>query len=73
MDLEIVLVRVQQQLGPVVLDEEAVRQEQHMILVQRNIPCHVLLASRKVDHGSVVPTASIPPFAPCISREPGFF
>jgi hypothetical protein len=39
-DVEVVLMGVQQQLGMVILDKKAVRQEQHIILVQRKIPCH---------------------------------
>jgi hypothetical protein len=44
-DVEVVLVRVQLQFGAIVLDEEALRQHQYMILVQRSVALHVSPAS----------------------------
>jgi hypothetical protein len=72
-DVEVVFMGVQPQLILVVLDEKAMRQEQHMIFVQRKITCHVLHASIWLTMDRVAPAASIPLFAPCIGTHNGFF
>jgi pyrroline-5-carboxylate reductase len=72
-DVEVVFMGVQPQLVLVVLDEKAMRQEQHMISVQRKITCHVLHASIWLTMDRVAPRISIPLFAPCTGAHHVFF